>query len=546
MHRWVSMTAYGDLGTYNYYKGNYEQAAKYFDSSIQESKRMRLNIEGPSYVKTLNNLSGIYFKLGRFDIALQYANRAEAICRKYKYNKYVKEYQEGLAHALINKGGLYNKLNNDNKALDCLQEARKLCEEYELAYYEQEVYNSLSELMLKKGRPGKAIDYLKHPAKTGTPLNSMITKGMLKGKAYLQLKAYDNAIQQIENSIVQAERYNIHSEKEDAYKELSKIYAITGQHKKALDYQLIYDSLRDSALNRQKALDINELEVKYRTAEKERQLAFRDKELAEKKLNIASTEALSRKKTTWVWISSLSTLLLALIIILLRHRQVNRERHLRQQKEVDLLRATMEGEEAERIRVGKELHDGVSGFLSAIKMNLVTLRMQRSDVAHETPYTNAMSLADEAADELRKTAHNLVPSNLVKKGLSDAIKGFCDRVSHPNGIHLDVHIVGTPIRLNPEKELVIYRIAQELIHNILKHAQASKVLMTISWLDEVLMISIEDNGIGMPEKRDSNGIGMDNIHKRVQSVNGSLEIDNNEDTGTSMYLYFPLAQTKIN
>ncbi len=525
----MSSTVYGNLGSISYFQGNYKRAALYFDSSLKEGARKGIDPENLYLATIRNNLAGVYLQLDQPQLALKYARKATAIARR-------KNYSTLLVHALSNQGGIYSKLNNDEQALTYLKESLNISRKNKLRDEELIALNILGDVMLKKEKPVEALAYLQEMGKLtpSPPYYLFIFQGYASGKAYFLLKDYGKAEAELERALAAAEMYNINDNKIEAHKDLSEVYAQSGNYKQAWQQRLIYENLKDSLLNREKARDINELEVRFRTSEK-------DKELAEKKLTIMHAETLNRKKTTWIWISSLSAIILALSVLLLRYRQKSKEIRQMQQKELELLRATMEGEETERIRVGKELHDGVSGFLSAIKMNLVTLRMQRHDITGSDAYTNALLLADEAADELRKTAHNLVPSLLAKSGLSEAIRGFCRRLSQPGGIQMQVRIMGMPQRLDPEKELAIYRIAQELLHNILKHAQATQVIVAISWLEEILMISIEDNGVGMLLQEQGDGLGMDNIAKRVKSIHGSIETDQGENGGTAIYLYFPLA-----
>ncbi len=532
----VILDIYGNLANIHFFLGAHSKAAQYYDTLLKEALSDP-DQYGNQIIKSYNNMSAIYRQLKQYDLALYYYTRAENECKKQ--NDWT-----SIVQSLVGKGDTYILMSKPELAKQTYEEALRISETYNDKTNLWFATLKMGDPAIHEHDPQQAVYYLKKVAAMDAshihPKHYLSFIPYYLGVAYFQLKNYPKAEYYLSACLEQCKKTGYINDIYVVHEKLSSIYAITGKYRQAWELQQIAQRMKDSILTKEKSRDINELEIKYRTAEKDRELAIRDKELAVQHLNIARAEAASRKKTAWIWISSLSALLLAVSIVLLRYRQISRERHIQQLRELELLRATMEGEETERVRVGKELHDGVSGFLSAIKINLVSLRMQRKEIAADAPYINALSLADEAADELRKTAHNLVPTNLVRKGLSEAITGFCERLSHPNGMQLDVEITGNPIRLDAEKELAVYRIIQELVHNIIKHSGASKVIITISWLEEVLMITIEDNGVGMPVQTSSNGIGMENIHKRIQSINGSLEIENNEDGGTSMYLYFPL------
>src|SRR5690606_7365869 len=138
------------------------------------------------------------------------------------------------------------------------------------------------------------------------------------------------------------------------------------------------------------------------------------------------------RKNTWIWITSLSILLLGITIILLyrnnRHKQYLQEEKIRvlmQEQEIKLLKAMMTGEEKERTRLGRGWHDGVGGLLSAIKINLSTMRIHNQTLAETEHFRNVLELVDEATGELRKTAHNLMPEVLLKGGITEAVNNFC-------------------------------------------------------------------------------------------------------------------------
>ncbi len=314
---------------------------------------------------------------------------------------------------------------------------------------------------------------------------------------------------------------------------LAYIYNKIGNDKLAYRYAAMHAQLKDSLQGAESVRFVNELEMKYQVSEKNRQLATKESKLLKAELQ-------GQRKSSIIWVTSLCILLLVVAIVFVVYRQLHRLHRLEQSRQLDAFRASMDGEEAERIRVGQELHDGVSGLLSAIKMNLVTLRLNRRDVAEDPNFTTTVQLADEAADELRKVAHNLVPSGLVKNGIGAALKAFCEKINMSSGNpHIKVEERGVVVRWESTKELVIYRIVQELIHNILKHSGGTEGVVSLSWQEKLLLITVEDNGNGIQEG-DGWGIGLENIKKRVNTLNGVMDIESRLNEGTSVYLEFSL------
>lgn len=526
-YRNITAVAYGIIGQVYFRLGDYKRSARYYDSALRESLRQGGAGTEQTLANNYNSLSLVYIQLQQYDKAQEYLARAETIARRNSI-------WPTLSIITANKMDVYIRLKAYDSAMACYQEGMALARKYRMPKDMAVIALrcSAAEIMLKQGRPEKAMKYIApvNDEEIGNNTYIKVRFGYLLGKVYLQLKNYNKAEHSILGALKIADQKNIKDERMEAHRMLSEIYRYTGHYQIALLQHKLYHQLYDSLLSSEKIKAINELEVSYRTAEKDRQLAVKESE-------ILKEQAKNQRQKAAKGIISLAILLLIIIFIFIGYLQVTRFRRLTQQQQLDILRATTDGEEAERLRVGQELHDGVSGFLSAIKLNLVTLRAKRKDIAEEANFITTMELADVAADELRRTAHNLVPSNLNQNGIGKAIKDFCDRVNASSGIPINVQESGRAIRLESTKELVIYRIIQELVHNIIKHSEATRALVALSWQERLLLIAVEDNGTGFGEKR-QNGIGLENIRKRIRALNGSIEINSLPGEGTSVYLEF--------
>src|SRR5690606_38480546 len=157
---------------------------------------------------------------------------------------------------------------------------------------------------------------------------------------------------------------------------------------------------------------------------------------------------------------------------------------------------------------------------------------------HEPEFRKTEFLIDEISKEVRKAAHNLMPDVLLHHNLPEAVKIFCSNTLRENSIHFEVIASGTFDRLDPDFLLSSYRIIQELIQNILKHASASEVLVQFQKIKNILSITVEDNGKGFDPALKTAGIGLNNIATRVKGYNGKLSIDSKTDVGTSVYIEF--------
>lgn len=216
------------------------------------------------------------------------------------------------------------------------------------------------------------------------------------------------------------------------------------------------------------------------------------------------------------------------------HQKFNSEQ---QEKEIQLLEAVIEGEEKERSRLARELHDGISGMLVAAKLHFNTLKEKVPQLAEIPEYQHGLSLLDTAVIQVRQTSHNLMPEVLLENGLVKALNRYCITISND---HLTVNFIALNEidRYSSNFELAIYRITQELINNTIKHAQATNVLVQLSQYNNVLSLTIEDNGIGFSEESAENGMGLKSIRKRVSAMKGNMDIHSISGQGTSICLEF--------
>lgn len=212
--------------------------------------------------------------------------------------------------------------------------------------------------------------------------------------------------------------------------------------------------------------------------------------------------------------------------------------NLEQEKARQVLQALMQGEEKERTRLSKDLHDGVGGLLSAVKMHFRALQSDLS-LQHEKGFNHAMRMLDDAIGEVRKTAHNMTPEILSRKGLPAALEFFCHNVSHSRKLQISFYTSGELPRLRNNFELSVYRIVQELVNNIIKHAYATTALVQITQHAGYVSITVEDNGIGFKNIPSAHtGIGLNSLEERVRSLNGQLTITASPGCGTTAYMEF--------
>jgi signal transduction histidine kinase len=198
--------------------------------------------------------------------------------------------------------------------------------------------------------------------------------------------------------------------------------------------------------------------------------------------------------------------------------------------------AMLKGQEEERSRIAKDLHDGLGGFLSGTKLSFMNVKEKLLlSAENEILFNKSLNMLDHTINDLRKVARNLMPEALVKFGLNEALRDFCETIQSTAGTRIIYQQFGTIRTLDKSAEVFIYRIIQELVNNAIKHAEAREVLVQLTMGDDRIGIAVEDDGKGFDKNDDSlHGAGLANVAYRVQYYNGTLDIVTSPGNGTSI------------
>jgi Signal transduction histidine kinase len=310
------------------------------------------------------------------------------------------------------------------------------------------------------------------------------------------------------------------------------------EYKKAFDYYTTYTRFAQKEETIKAFTNIQSLELKYRTSEKEKQLA-------EQKLQLVNKDLLLQQNKTLFYIITAAFLLLLLFFAVFYLNNLHkRKEHFRllktarQQKEIDFLEALMQGEEKERNRIAKDLHDGIAGMLVGVKMQMNALIDERRELKGLEQTNKMITLLDDAYTEVRKTSHNLMPEVLLKHGLDEAVKRYCHNISSQNKLIIEYDSWGNIKRYKSSFELSIYRIIQELVTNIIKHSKATRALVQISVQDHILSVDIEDNGIGLEKETNADGMGLHSLERKIKTMDGKLHTISSSNSGFGIYMEF--------
>ncbi len=248
-------------------------------------------------------------------------------------------------------------------------------------------------------------------------------------------------------------------------------------------------------------------------------------------------------------IGTVGMLLLAIAIILFLvfyQKRMIREQYNRQLLEMQyqqkMMEAALESQESERKRVASDLHDSVGGMLSAIRVGLTSLARQLPD---PLLLDQQKKMLDEALRSVRAISRELMPTTLERFGLVHAVKELCEQYRDTARVSIYFNEQTEVSALDQSRQLMTFRIAQELVNNAVKHAHATEIHVTVRESDN-LEIVIEDNGIGFDadavryEKKQGGGVGLFNIENRVRLLKAKLVYDKIREKGSKFNLTVPL------
>ena len=326
--------------------------------------------------------------------------------------------------------------------------------------------------------------------------------------------------------------------RKDFYIELVAIYRLLGNYSKALEAQRavleITEQINQQISSQQQHLH-QLLDVQERT------ILLKD---SERKIQ----QVLLQRNRQWNIVLSILLALLAVIFGVVyyglrqrqkfeRLQQQNRLFELEQQREIATLKAMIDGEEQERNRLANELHNGVGSLLVSARHSLE----RRNRLTTLSMDSESLKLIDNAYDEVRRIAHNLMPHALQSAGLTVALEQFCEMVDQSTQLQTTLQIYGLSERLEPSLELWLYRIVQELVSNILKHARATTALVQLSYANGLIHLTVEDNGQGfvVSEILQGHGFGLRQLTDRATYLHGTVHIESEPGSGTSIFIELP-------
>jgi signal transduction histidine kinase len=359
---------------------------------------------------------------------------------------------------------------------------------------------------------------------------------------YIDLKDYRKAVEYSKRAIEISVRTGSLERIRAASENLASAYEMLGDFKQALHWQKEYHRYSDSLLNIDNLSQINDLQVKYETREKEQALELASRKMEIDELRITEQEARLQKRNFLIAGLGSGVLLLIIVFYLWRLFIIQKsKRKLKEQQlqnERDNLRVMIETQEIERTRIARELHDGVGQLLSATALSLENLK---GKISHDdTGIEHPVGLLQEACSEVRTISHQMAPVTLKEHGLAIALEELIRRSLPAEGLTISFNELGLKERLPDNIETALFRVSQELIQNTIKHSGANKAELQIMKTDSGILYTFEDNGHGFNPSGSKNGMGMKNILARISAIDGKVDFSLGSGGGLQVVLRLPV------
>jgi two-component system NarL family sensor kinase len=319
-----------------------------------------------------------------------------------------------------------------------------------------------------------------------------------------------------------------------AYMYLSSLFADLGKPDSAYHYLKEQQRLTEEIFNENSAEALHRAQAKYEVHQKENENA-----LLKKDLDLSAAQLKTQTSQRIALGAALLVLaLLSLVIFLrMRNRQKARVLALRQEN----IAALIQGEQQERSRLARDLHDGLGQLLSTARINVAALEGDLP-VEEQVFANNALTMIDKAVTEVRNVSHNLIPDALGRQGLDAALEEMVADLNRANGPCLRLKLEHPPKTMNPDEHFALFRLLQELLTNAMRHADASEIWILGKPMDKGYLLEVGDNGKGFDPKTiaaSPKGIGTQNIAARLAFLDASMEVDAHLGKGSRFIIHLP-------
>lgn len=526
--------SYNNLGIILDEKGEYLKALNNYFGALKIYEEKATNFDQVPSV--LVNIGIVYKKLKNYNKVLEYYNRALNI---YKKN----DYKIGIVITTGNIGAVHLKAGNYKKSIEYCSKAKKIYSDLGYKRYVpyMDVNIAAAENFLKdyKSSIKRYLNVINAFEKQNN-LYELVNAKIGISKPYLAENSFLKANKHLKEALQIAKQNNFKEFQVDALKQLSAVNFKLKNYKEAYKYQTSYYSKKDSLFEKEKVKDINEILVKYETANKEKEIAIQKEELLEKELAI---------KNRNLYAILLVSALIILSIIFIGIFKKNQFKRKQLQKEIDLKDAlatikTQNRLQEQRLRISRDLHDNIGSQLTFIISSIDNLKYVSKDASEKLKdkLGTLSSFTSTTIHELRDTIWAMNKSEISVEDLHARILSFIEKakIAVPK---MEFEILYTIDKNTCFSSLIgmnLFRVIQEAINNAIKYAEASKLEIHLKKNQQNFVISIIDNGKGFNINTVDLGNGLSNMEKRMSEINAKVSINSKEKIGTEIKLEIAL------
>ncbi len=505
--------------------GNLKRALENQLASLDLYEKLNYN-KGIAYCQ--NNIAVIHYYMGNLNKSLEYHSMSLNL-KSQMGDEY------GEAGSLVNIGNIYSDQKKYEKAIENFRKALALVRKIGDKEYLSATLNNLGSVLIKNNNASEALPLLLEALnlrKQEADKKGLLSTYINLANAYRNLNQNNKVQVALEEALALSKQVNALAEQIALYKNLAEEFEKKGNYPKALLYYKTHNTLEDSLLNMNLNQQVAEMQTKFETEKKEKENEILKNDITQKELQL-STHTHTQNILIILLLFTLIIAFSAFLIIRIRNKAQLNQALLQQEK--IRLREILKVQEEERKRISQELHDGVGQMMALVKMRVSDMEPQANQ---RESYKSTLHLIDSSCNELRQISHQLMPGILIKGGLSDAVQELTTYFTQTNNLKIFTNITNFERRYSELIEINLFRIIQELLNNIIKHARATEIHIQLSSDENMISLMVEDNGVGMSKESITKGKGNGwlNIYSRLEMIKGTVEIDTKPQKGTVVFI----------
>lgn len=492
-----------------------------------------------------NHLAHYYSKLQFNDQAVYFANRAVAIGKSISN-------QMAVTTGYINMAKAYREMGDSAACILRCDSAAGFVSLLPTYYNRAASFQNLARIYFTYRIIGRASQFADSSIYYADKMNNprvALAAYSIKGGILAEQGKHEMARILLTKAEAMALEEKNWSQLFDVYGNLAHLEFTAGNYIQAYRYMGLHDVYRDSTMSADVNSRIAEMSARYEAELQQQEI----KRLAAQNEHETERTRQQRRLTLlFIGLSALAVVIAVLINLNYKRRmiinrknedlQLQRIRELENQRQMVAMDAIIKGEENERSRMAKDLHDGLGSLLSGVKLSLSSMK---GNVIISEEYAgvfnSSLQQLDNAISEMRRVAHNMMPESLLKYGLIQATQNLCDTLNESGALNVHFEQHNFSQRLASDQEITLFRMMQELLNNSIKHADAKNIIIQFSRHENNIHLVVEDDGKGFDTTaiKDSEGVGYMNIRNRVNYLKGSMDVKSDPGKGTSVLIEFP-------